>query len=94
MHDKGLTDYTLENIINKMKKLRQRFKKEADKRRKSGSGRRKTWKFYSQLDNIIGHRPNIEPTFSVDTSAPAPSETASGTVSVCLSSCPVAFLSD
>ena len=70
MHDKGFTEYSLMNIINKMKKLRQRFKKEADKRRKSGSGRGKLWKFYRTVDDIIGHRPNIQPIFSIDTSTP------------------------
>ena len=52
-----------------MKKLRQRFKKEADKLRRSGNGRGKPWKFFRRLDEIIGHRPNIQPKFTIDTSA-------------------------
>ncbi|CAB4003255.1 Hypothetical predicted protein, partial [Paramuricea clavata] len=69
LHKKGFTDYTLENVVNKMKKLRQRFKKEVDSAKKSGKGRAKPWKFFQRLNDIIGHRPNVRPAFCVDTSA-------------------------
>ncbi len=78
LHEKGFTDYTVDNVVNKMKKLRQRFKKEADKLRKSGAGRGKPWKFYKRLDEIIGHRPNIQPDFSIDTSADSIDDETSG----------------
>lgn len=55
--------------MNKVKKLKQRFKKEADKKNKTGNGRGKPWKFFTQLDEIIGHRPNVTPQFFIDTSA-------------------------
>ena len=57
--------------MNKVKKLKQRFKKEADKKNKTGNGRGKPWKFFTQLDEIIGHRPNVTPQFCIDTFATA-----------------------
>ena len=38
--------------MNKVKKLKQHFKKEADKKNKTGNGRGKPWKFFTQLDEI------------------------------------------
>jgi hypothetical protein len=55
--------------MHKVKKLKQRFKKEADKQNKSGNGRGKQWKFFTNLDEIIGHRPNVCPEYCIDTSA-------------------------
>ena len=70
MHKKGFEKFTVDNIVNKMKKLRQRFKKEVDNKRKTGTGKPKTtWKFFKNVDEIIGHRPNVCPVFCIDTSA-------------------------
>lgn len=69
MHRKGFTQFSLTIVMNKVKKLKQRFKKEADKKNKTGNGRGKPWKFFTQLDEIIGHRPNVTPQFCIDTSA-------------------------
>ena len=37
MQKKGYKDLTLEQIVNKMKKMRQKYKTEKDKTRKSGN---------------------------------------------------------
>lgn len=67
MHQEGFNDYYLSNIINKMKKLRQKYKVESDKKKRTGRSRGKTWKFFDSLHEILGHRPNVQPSFILDT---------------------------
>lgn len=54
--------------MNKIKKLKQRFKKEAYKQKKSGNGRGKQWIFFTNMDEIIGHRPNVCPEYCINSS--------------------------
>lgn len=58
----------LEDIINKMKKLRQKYKVEKDKSNRSGRGRNKPWKFFRRMDEILGHRPYTQPPVCLDSS--------------------------
>lgn len=61
--------FRVEDIVNKMKKLRQKYKNEKDKAKRSGTGKRKPWKFFAKMDCILGYRPNIQPPFLLDSSA-------------------------
>lgn len=67
MENRGFT-FRLDDIINKMKKLRQKYKVEKDKANKSGRGRKKPWKFFSKLDEILATRPNTQPHTVIDSS--------------------------
>ena len=55
--------------MNKVKKLRQKYKTEKDKKRRSGTGKGKEWKFFSKLDAFLSTKPNVEPLIVVDTMA-------------------------
>ena len=51
-----------------MKKLRQKYKLEKDKYRKSGnSSEKKPWKFFTRMDMILSHRHNVNPPTIMDT---------------------------
>jgi hypothetical protein len=50
-----------------MKKLRQKYKTEKDKTRKSGNGKQKKWKFFDKMDQILANRHNITPVSIIDT---------------------------
>ena len=50
-----------------MKKLRQKYKTEKDKTRKTGNGKQKKWKFFDQMDQILASRHNITPVSILDT---------------------------
>ena len=52
----------------KIKNLKTNYKKVKDSNNKTGE-RRKTCKFYDELDRILGHRPASAPSFLVDTSS-------------------------
>ena len=69
LEGKGFTELTLKGIVNKMKKLRQKYKVEKDKTRKSGNGRYKKWKFFDQMDSLLSHRHNVTPLVVLDTMA-------------------------
>ena len=56
LHAKGFEGFSVKEVINKMKKLRQKYKKEKDKGRKSGNGSSRQWKFFSRMDNILSAR--------------------------------------
>ena len=62
----------LDSIINKWKKLKQQYKSHVDKKRKSGTGKTKPWKFFDDMDQICGHRDIIHPTALLDTSLSQP----------------------
>ena len=52
-----------------MKKLRQKYKSEKDKQRKSGNGSvKKEWKYFSKMDIILSHRHNVTPPSVIDSS--------------------------
>ena len=68
MENNGFT-FELEDIINKMKKLRQKYKVEKDKAKRSGRGRSKGWKFFSKMDEVLAHKPNTHPPISIDSSS-------------------------
>ena len=67
MHEKGYTNLTLEQTVNKMKKLRQKYKTEKDKARKSGNNRTKKWKYFDQIDGFMSQKHNVTPTAIIDT---------------------------
>ena len=50
---------TLKEIINKIKKLKQKYKSEKDKAKKSENGRKKPWKYFQQLDRFLSQRHNV-----------------------------------
>jgi hypothetical protein len=64
----------LDSIINKWKKLKQQYKSHVDKKRKSGTGRSRPWKFFDDMDDICGHRDIIHPAALLDTSESPPAK--------------------
>ena len=60
-------ELTLKAVVNKMKKLCQKYKTEKDKTWKSGNGKQKKWKFFDQMDQILASRHNITPVSIFDT---------------------------
>ena len=70
-------EFTVKEVINKMKKLRQKFKMEKDKSRKSGNGTaKKQWNYFSKIDNIMSEKHIVNPPSIVDTMA----DTSHGTL--------------
>ena len=70
-------EFTVKEVINKMKKLRQKYKMEKDKSRKSGNGTaKKQWKYFSKIDNIMSEKHIVNPPSIVDTMA----DTSHGTL--------------
>ena len=67
MHENGYKDLTLEQIVNKMKKMRQKYKTEKDKTRKTGNSKKKKWKYFDQIDNFMSQKHNVTPVAIVDT---------------------------
>ena len=66
LHVKGVEGFSVKEVINKMKKLRQKYKKEKDKGRKSGNGSSRPWKCFNKMDNILSIRHNVNPPLVVD----------------------------
>ncbi|CAB3990523.1 Hypothetical predicted protein [Paramuricea clavata] len=66
---KGFSDFTLKEVVNEMKKLRQKYKSEKDKTKKLGNGRSNKWLFFEQMDRFLCQRHNITPVALVDTMA-------------------------
>ena len=52
-----------------MKKMRQKYKSEKDKTKKSGNGRSKKWAFFEQMDRFLSQRHDVTPVALVDTMA-------------------------
>ena len=50
-----------------MKKLRQKYKQEKDKTRKSGNGAGKKWKLFDDIDAFLMRKHNVTPPCLVDT---------------------------
>ena len=44
-----------------MKKLCQKYKTDKDKTTRSGTRRKKPWKFFQNMDEILAHRPTTRP---------------------------------
>ena len=56
-------------IINKLKKLRVKYKTEKGKLKKSGTSRpKKGWKFFEKMDAIYKENPSIQPPYVIDNS--------------------------
>ena len=49
--------------------MRQKYKSEKDKTKKSGNGRSKKWIFFEQMDRFLCQRHNVTPVALVDTIA-------------------------
>ena len=57
----------MKEVVNKMKKLRQKYKSEKDNARKSGNNRKKPWKYFEQLDRFLSQKHNVTPAALLDT---------------------------
>ena len=66
MQENGYKDLTLEQIVNKMKKMRQKYKTEKDKTRKTGNSKKKKWKYFDQIDNFMSQK-HVTPVAIVNT---------------------------
>jgi Asp-tRNA(Asn)/Glu-tRNA(Gln) amidotransferase A subunit family amidase len=69
MENKGFKQFGLKELINKIKKLRQKYKVEKDKKKRSGNARQKTWKFFDSMDRVLATRHNVNPPTIADTMA-------------------------
>ena len=69
MGKEGYKDISLKELINKVKKLKQKYKSEKDKSKRSGNGNRKKWKHFDKMDKILSNKHNVNPPFLVDTMA-------------------------
>ena len=69
LNQKGIAEYTLKEVINKIKKLRLKYKCEKDKTRKSGNGAGKKWKYFDAMDRFLAQRPSVTPLAVNDTFA-------------------------
>ena len=49
MENRGFL-FKVQAIINKMKKFHQKYKTDKDKTTKSGTGRKKSWKFFQKMN--------------------------------------------
>lgn len=80
LEEKGYKGYTLKEVINKIKKLRQKYKQEKDKAKRSGNGACKKWKFFNDIDLFLTTRHNVTLPVVVDTMAEDNSEMDNGQV--------------
>ena len=64
----------MQDLVNKMKKLRQKYKQEKDKSNKNRTGRRKKWKCFDIMDTIMSDKPQVKPPLIFDSSTPSTSE--------------------
>ena len=53
MENRNFRSYTVQDLVNKMKKLRQKYKQERDKSSGNGTGKRKKWKFFEIIDRTL-----------------------------------------
>lgn len=66
--------FTLKEVINKIKKLRYKYKQEKDKTRKSANGVSKKWKFFDDVDKFLMTKHNVTPPCLVETMSMAETE--------------------
>lgn len=59
---------SLDSVINKWKKLKQQYRTNLDKKKKSGTERRRKWKFFDAMDQVCGHRDTSSPACLFDSS--------------------------
>ena len=69
MENRNFRSYTVQDLVNKMKKLRQKYKQEKDKSSRSGTGKRKKWKFFEIIDRTLCDKPQVKPPLVIDSSA-------------------------
>lgn len=74
MENRNFKNFTVQDLVNKMKKLRQKYKQEKDKSRRSGTGRRKKWKFFEIMDRTSCNKPQVKPPLVIDSSASSTAE--------------------
>ena len=62
LHCYGYTDFTIKEVISKIKKLRQKYKSVKDQKRRSGNSAnpKKEWKFFKQIDQFLCKKHNIK----------------------------------
>ena len=61
--------FSVKDVVNKIKKLRQKYKTEKDKKRRSGTNRAKEWKFFTKMDGFMSQKHNVNPPLVTDTMA-------------------------
>ena len=66
--------YTVQDLVNKMKKLRQKYKQEEGKCGRSETGKRKKWKFFEIMDRTLCDKPQVKPPLVIDVSASSTAE--------------------
>jgi len=66
LENAGFNGFSLKELVNKIKKLRQKYKAEKDKRKRTGTARQKQWKHFDELDGILSQRHNVNPPFVID----------------------------
>lgn len=64
----------MQDLVNKMKKVRQKYKQEKDKSSRSGKGKRKKWKFFEIMDRTLCDKPQVKPPLVIDSPASLPPE--------------------
>ncbi|XP_074622855.1 uncharacterized protein LOC141881087 isoform X1 [Acropora palmata] len=69
MENRNFRSYTVQDLVNKMKKLRQKYKQEKDKSSRSGTAKRKKWKFFEIIDRTLCDKPQVKPPLVIDSSA-------------------------
>ena len=68
MKNRNFRNYTVQDLVNKMKKLRQKYKQEKDKSSRSGTGKRKEWKLFEIIDRTLCDKPQVKPPLVIDSS--------------------------
>ncbi|XP_046863153.1 uncharacterized protein LOC124456888 [Xenia sp. Carnegie-2017] len=69
LEENGYKGFTLKELINKIKKLRQRYRKEKERSRQTGMGVLKKWKFFNEIDAFLTVRHDVNPLKIIDTMA-------------------------
>ena len=70
MQSKGFAmEVGVQEIINKLKKLRQKYKTVKVNKKESGNSKGREWKFFKKMDSILSTRHNVQPPAIVDTMA-------------------------
>ena len=68
MENRNFRSYTVQDVVNKMKKLRQKYKQEKDKCSRSRTGKRKKWKVFEMIDRALCDKPQVKPFLAIDSS--------------------------
>ena len=53
MENTNFKSYIVQDLVNKMKKLRQKYRQEKDRSNRSGTGKRKKWKLFEIIDRTL-----------------------------------------